>query len=228
MTAPANLPLPDLPQQDCWNRIGVRGDGSCPELVIHVHCHNCPVFAGAGQQLFEREPPADYAEQWTRQLAVEQSEATGTARAFLIFRMGEEWLALDVHALVEVSDPRIVRRLPHLSNRLLLGLVNIRGELQICISLRELLGIEATPQELAGPARPLERLLVAEYQHRWVFLVDEVAGVHLIAPGEVSNVPATVSHSVRKFSEGIFSWEDRRIGILSPERVFEALQRNVG
>ena len=33
---------------DCWNRIGVRGDGSCPELKQYVHCRNCPVYsAGA-------------------------------------------------------------------------------------------------------------------------------------------------------------------------------------
>jgi chemotaxis-related protein WspD len=28
---------------DCWNRIGVRGDGSCRELEQHIHCHNCSV-----------------------------------------------------------------------------------------------------------------------------------------------------------------------------------------
>src|SRR5258706_152676 len=28
----------------CWNRIGVRGDGSCPELARHVHCRHCPAF----------------------------------------------------------------------------------------------------------------------------------------------------------------------------------------
>ena len=28
---------------DCWNRIGVRGDASCPKLDDYVHCRNCPV-----------------------------------------------------------------------------------------------------------------------------------------------------------------------------------------
>ena len=32
---------------DCWNRIGVRGDASCPELEQHVHCRNCPVYSAA-------------------------------------------------------------------------------------------------------------------------------------------------------------------------------------
>ena len=30
---------------DCWNRIGVHGDKSCPLLDEHVHCRNCAVYA---------------------------------------------------------------------------------------------------------------------------------------------------------------------------------------
>ena len=29
--------------------IGVSGDRSCPELNSHIHCRNCPVFAGAAR-----------------------------------------------------------------------------------------------------------------------------------------------------------------------------------
>ena len=34
---------------DCWNKIGVSGDLSCPELNTHIHCRNCPVFAAAAR-----------------------------------------------------------------------------------------------------------------------------------------------------------------------------------
>ena len=41
-------PGPDmLAIDDCWNRIGVLGDGSCPRLAEHIHCRNCPVHAAA-------------------------------------------------------------------------------------------------------------------------------------------------------------------------------------
>ena len=39
------LPLRLADAGDCWNRIGVNGDRSCPELTSFVHCRNCPVFA---------------------------------------------------------------------------------------------------------------------------------------------------------------------------------------
>ncbi len=44
---------------DCWNRIGVNGDRSCPELTSFVHCRNCPVFAAAARSFFDRPAPED-------------------------------------------------------------------------------------------------------------------------------------------------------------------------
>ena len=35
--------------QDCWNKIGIAGDRSCPELTKHIVCQNCPVFASAAR-----------------------------------------------------------------------------------------------------------------------------------------------------------------------------------
>ena len=40
--------------EQCWKIIGVMGDATCPRLDEAVHCRNCPVFAEAGQRLFER------------------------------------------------------------------------------------------------------------------------------------------------------------------------------
>ncbi len=39
---------------DCWNRIGVRGDKTCERLAEHVHCRNCPVHAAAANRLLDR------------------------------------------------------------------------------------------------------------------------------------------------------------------------------
>ena len=53
----------------CWNRIGVRGDRSCPELAKHTHCRNCPVFAAAGRRFLDAPSPAGYLDEWTDRLA---------------------------------------------------------------------------------------------------------------------------------------------------------------
>ncbi len=214
------LEMPVL--NDCWNRIGVKGDGSCPELAKVVHCHNCPIFADAGQQLFQREPPAESVEEWTAALAREEPAAASDTVAVLIFRLGTEWLALDVHCLVEVAQARVIRRVPQRTNRILLGLVNIRGELQLCVALTELLGIEV-------PAAPRDRLLIASDPPRqWAFAVDEVAGVHRLRMQAMGNIPSTVAHSLAHFALGVFTWNDKRVGYLSAEKISKSLRERIG
>ena len=214
------LALPVL--DDCWNRIGVKGDGSCPELAKVVHCRNCPVFAAAGQQLFQRPAPMECVDEWTAALAREEPAPACDAVAVLIFRLGTEWLALDVGSLVEVAPARVVRRVPQRTNRVLLGLVNIRGELQLCVALKELLGIEAE----TGSS---ERLIIAEAPPwRWAFAVDDVAGVQRHRLQTMSNVPSTLGNSIAHFSQGVFAWNDKRVGYLATERISESLRQRIG
>ena len=224
-----NAPLPTLNPvpavNDCWNRIGVKGDGTCPELKSVVHCYNCPVFAAASQCLFARETPADVLAEYSAELAKSDEPGGGAPMPLLVFRLGEEWLALDVAWVVEVTEPRVVHAIPHRSNRFLLGLVNIRGELQPCVSLRELLGVQAP----GDAARAAARFVVAEHeQQRWVFAAEDVAGVQRLDAAALGNVPATVGQSVHRYSRGVFAWDGKRLGYLSAERVFEALKGQIG
>ena len=61
------LPLM-TPIGDCWNRIGVNGDRTCPALEEHVHCRNCPVFAGAARGSSTARPPTGYLAEWAELL----------------------------------------------------------------------------------------------------------------------------------------------------------------
>ncbi|MFO0851071.1 MAG: chemotaxis protein CheW [Gemmataceae bacterium] len=142
----------------CWNRIGVHGDRSCPELAEHIHCRNCPVYAAGGQRLYDRSPPADYLAEWTDRIAAPDPPPPGDTLPVVLFRVGPEWLALDVKHTVEVAPARTVRRVPHQTAGLLAGLVNIRGELQLAVSLRHLLGLDPEAEE-----PPTARHLVAEH-----------------------------------------------------------------
>jgi chemotaxis-related protein WspD len=239
------------PAETCWKTIGVMGDRSCGQLEAAVHCRNCQIFTEAGQKLFEGRPPDDYIQQQTNQLSEELAEEAVGAEAMMIFRIADEWLALNVGVVVEVAEPRSVHRIPHRSDRLLLGIVNIRGELQLCISLREQLGIQGIDQ-LSGPGRedaapssaagawsqpaaefrsaqPVHRLLVVEREaRRWAFVVEEVAGVHRIDNDRLSNVPSTVAKSTEMFSRAVFQWEGHCVGCLDDRRLFDSLRGSIG
>src|ERR1043166_3860216 len=87
-----------MERTDCWNHIGVSGDGTCPELVKVVHCRNCPVYAAGGRSLLEREPPVEYLHEWTQALAEEKDEDTAAdTLSVLIFRLGRARLGPPAH-----------------------------------------------------------------------------------------------------------------------------------
>ena len=112
---------------DCWNRIGVNGDGTCPELAEHVHCRNCPVFARAARGFFERRAPEGYLAEWADLLGRPVDRGTTDAASLLVFRLGREWLALALSVVAEVTDLRPVHRVPHRTNRVFSGLVSLRA-----------------------------------------------------------------------------------------------------
>jgi chemotaxis-related protein WspD len=217
---------------DCWNRIGVWGDRSCPELVQAVHCRNCPVFAAAGRRFLDGPSPEGYLEEWTERLALPIEETATDVQSVLIFRLGDEWLALRVQVLVEVTTPRPIRRVPRRAG-LLAGLVNIRGELHLCVRLAQLLGIMSGPRGQdtgAGGAGSdnASRLLVAcGDSDRWVFPVDEVDQVYRFSQGELTEAPATLARSNSRLTQGVFVWRARPIGYLDDARLFQVLRARI-
>ena len=145
--------------QDCWNRIGVQGDKSCPELNRHIHCRNCPTFEQGAHALLNRTPPAGYIEEWTQFLARAKETEVGFTDTAMVFRIGPEWLALSARFCVEIVSMRPIRRVPHRSDRMLLGLASVRGELLLCFALAHLLGLEPTSR--LEPASRLERVALS-------------------------------------------------------------------
>src|SRR5437773_6441225 len=126
---------------DCWNRIGVRGDASCPELEQHVHCRNCPKYSTAALALLDRDPPAEYRSHWTGHFAQGKQIQEPDAHSAVIFRIGTDWFALPTIIFDEIAEQRTIHTLPHRRGGMVLGLVNVRGELLVCVSLKKMLGL---------------------------------------------------------------------------------------
>lgn len=226
--AESNADLPS-PVHDCWNQIGVRGNGTCPELHQFVHCRNCPVHAAAARVLLDRPAWPEYLRERTLQFARGRLPVRPTRISVLVFRLGPEWLALPTVAFQEILERRSIHSLPHRRGGIVLGLVNVRGELVICVSLARLLGLEqrAAAGGSAGPPASngaIPRLAVTLWTgSRLAFPVDEVHGVVRLAREEIHEPPATVGAGAATLTTGLFHWQERAVGFLDADGVFSRL-----
>lgn len=108
---------------DCWNRIGIYGDKSCPLLPQHIHCRNCDTYAAAATRLLDRYSFEQQSQELYAPQAHEQKVATCS---LVIFRLSEEWLGLPTRCLDEVAPMQTIHSLPHQRSRALRGVANVR------------------------------------------------------------------------------------------------------
>lgn len=216
------------PVKDCWNVIGVRGDASCPELAAHVHCRNCPVYSSAAAHLLDGEPPAGYLQNWTEQIRHVKGGPERAALSVLLFRLGAEWLALPSSVLMEIASLRTIHSLPHRRSKAVLGLANIRGTLLVCVSLRDLLGIEPDAARADKPGLAAGRLVVMQRDGvRAVFPVDEIHGIERFVERDLRAPPATVARAESRFSRAVATWQQYTVGLLDEQPLFRAVERSL-
>ncbi len=224
---------------DCWNQIGVMGDRTCGELKTVIHCRNCKVYSAAGRSLLERNAPPEYLQEWTDILSEASTQQVGVGEGMLvratdtlsviIFRLGSERLALPVNILQEVTPPHIIHAVPHRTNSVFLGLVNIRGETLLCISLRDLLGLEpvAESADFSNTINPQRMIVAGKNENKWVFPVDEVHGTYRFHLNEFKDAPVVISKASEAYTKGVVTWQGKKINFLDSELFFYTLSHKV-
>lgn len=211
----------------CWNEIGVYGQRSCAELSKFVHCRNCPVFSAAANRFFDRGAPEGYRQELTQHLAsTRQSTEAGSISA-VFFRLDQEWLAFPTRCLQEATEHRPIHSLPHRRSPVVLGLVNIRGELLICISLAHLL--DWNPRRTADEIRREHRRLLVVHLDgsRFALPADEISGPHRFHQRDLKVPPGTSGVVSGRLVQGILEWENMTVGCIHAERLFTDLNRNL-
>ncbi|CAM3779712.1 CheW-like domain-containing protein [Bordetella sputigena] len=202
------------PIDDCWNRIGVRGDRSCPQLAEYVHCRECPVHEAAAKTLLYR------AQAETGAVAA-GAQHTGTdTTSLLIFRLHAEWLALPVAALAEVTPLRPIHSLPRRAG-VVLGVCNVRGRLVPCVSLAALLDLAPRQDTTDDKATP-RMLVLATRGGTIVTPVDEVAGIQPYPLAAIGPLPDTLAGG--HYAAGVVRYRERPVGLLDGVRLAHAIE----
>ena len=208
---------------DCWNRIGIHGDKSCPLLEEHIHCRNCAVYAAAAIRLLDR-----YAlDRDGQQRAVSEPASQAQSRSLLVFRLGDEWLALATRHLVEVAPMQAVHSLPHQRSRALQGVANVRGALVPSLALNELLGIDSQAVA-AGSGRVMPRMLIVTLEGGAVVVpVDEVDGIHRIALDTLAQASSAAGQAGARFTQVVMTFKGRNLRVLDDEPLLLAMTRSL-
>lgn len=222
----------------CWSEIGVWGRGDCPELGRHIHCRNCPSYSAAAARVLDSEVPAGFEEEWTAHYARPKPDVPADMRSVTIFRVNAEWMALEVKHLIEVIERRPVRSLPHARSPFLKGVVNVRGQLLVCVSLTRLLHLAGRAEADKLKHTTFERMLVVGSEGgRVVFPVSEVFGLWRFAASELRDVPATISCADAHFTKAVLPWRNIRqsrdnssfelvsVGLLDEKLLFQNINR---
>jgi len=210
---------------DCWNKIGVWGNRECGELKNVIHCRNCIVYSSAAAQLLGAELPQDYLERWTKHFSIEPKVENGQMQAALIFRIGAEWLALSPTNLQEIAEGGAIHSVPRGRNSPLLGLANIRGELIVCVALDRVLGLEKIGPEKSSSKQAIYRRMVVAGREgaRFVFPAEEVHGIYRFNPNELKALPSTLAKAQTSYIRGILLWQNKSVGCLDDQLLFDML-----
>jgi chemotaxis-related protein WspD len=193
-----------------------------------VHCRNCDRYSNAGRQILERPVPDEYRLEWRDRFAETKHAGESESNSVLIFRLGDEWLALDNRHVNEIIRMPAIHSLPHKEDTLIKGLVNIRGELKICVSIGSLLQLgKAQECHIVDHEIPERMIFVEKDDQSFVFPVSEVHGVHHYSDNALRATPDTVAKSRDTLTIGILSWNQQHVGILDSELLFYALARDL-
>lgn len=209
---------------DCWNKIGVwrSGEKKCDKLDDVVHCYNCEIYSNAGRSLLNRATPEGYDDEWADVLATENKPKSKNLISAVVFRLGAEWLSLPVSMINEITLLRNIYDIPHNQNKKIRGMVNIRGELIICMSLGYLLGVEKPEDDLIDEERPINRLIMIREKNGFiVFPVSEIDGIIHYDPDKLSSAPDTVKNSRLNFINGVTTLNKKTIGCIDHDTLLD-------
>ena len=120
-----------------------------------------------------------------------------------------------------------IHSIPHKSSRIFRGLVNVRGKLELCVSIGGVLKIEQNSQNVPDHFSPERLILANKAGQSVVFPVSEVIGSVDYEAEEVKPLPITTSGAKAVYTKGILLLGDKNVALLDDALLFRILTRNI-
>ena len=211
----------------CWKEIGIDGNGSCEKLTSIGHCRHCEEYSIMGRSLLNKKIPDGFKEYWTDIISKpKEIEKAGTI-SLAVFKIGDEWLALKTVYFIEVVDSKTIHYVPYRSDKIFLGLVNISGELLLCISALEFFEVDRNDSLIEQKKESKKMVVISNGSVRYVYPVDDFLGIFRIPPEDILKTPVTVSKSPNSFTIGVFNLTGKSIGLIDENILFDTLKKKL-
>lgn len=135
-------------------------------------------------------------------------------QSFATFYIDDLFLGIRVHEVQEILRPLKVTHVP-LAPPACNGLINLRGNIVLAVSLRKLLGL---PERVKNPGMNI----VLRHQEEFYSLQVDAVGDVISAPeGEFEPTPETMPQEYRKLFRGAYKLESRLLLVLDIDRILD-------
>ncbi len=184
----------------------------------------------SADRLLSRPVSLQYIEEWTKILREGKKTYLETREhSILLFRLHNEWFGLSTSFFNQICEKKPIHIIPHKQNPILKGLVNIGGQMRLCVDLKNLLEIKED-KKMPPPQSAIiyNRMIVIENEGQlFVFPVDEAFGIYQFDMGALENVPVNVAKSSTNYLRGVLTWKGKSVGFLDEELLFYSLKRSL-
>lgn len=139
---------------------------------------------------------------------------------FCGFKVGGEEYAIPVMEVQEVIKPQIVTPIPLAQNEIR-GLINLRGQIVTCISLRNLFGQE---DDLT---KGYMNIIVRGADGLFSLVVDEVTDILDVEDTRLESAPNTINENLKKYVNKVYKKDLGLVILLNIEKLIDIKQEAV-
>lgn len=217
--------MSDLPKpgsHKCWQTIGVNGLGTCPLLDQYDHCKFCVHFIAAGRELLNRSVTSELLQEYSEIYSHEKKESYAKHISVMIFRIGEEWLALETKFFSRAAEYKEPLRVPYRTNSTFSGIAAVSGELLLAMNLSTFFGDEVN-EDTSTNAGKKHYAVINRDTERFAIASDEILGVSSVEESSLLPPPSTVANTEGRLIDKIFDYEGKKVSLLDAERLFDKL-----
>lgn len=159
-------------------------------------------------------------ERWQQELATRSTDHDGDdhERVFA-FRCGNEWFAIDPTNVLQVDRMPVIHSIPDRPEALA-GLINLRGVVTLCFSLKEILQCAPGP-EAKTP------LLLTLAQDGWQVgcQIDEAISIISFSSSATTPPPATLEAVASCHVTQLFSFNGHNVACLDADLLFNTFKK---